>query len=353
MTRRHFFISKKVGVMIVTDNTMIGYDECYAQLSDIHWAKGMHLPHQFRNIAFGVQLAERDAGAQGKLPAFMVDMEKYFPGFLDECRHSCLNVTSRAAHFKQSRGGFINPKNMVMTVLGDGIDSLNSNENIAPTQIGSDVDALTRYATSTSEEYKRWLLPLNDGYEHDKWFKSFLKDIRKTQNYALISDYMHHIHNCDDVDTIQNVFTMVKRSIKFLDIFGPKVRDTLMFEGGYSCLVSGGSGDFLTEDTLWDFKVSKKLPTSVHTLQLLMYWRMGVHSIHPEYQNVKKIGVYNPRMNATFTYDISLIPDDVISVVDDDVIGYVGEFDRRTDKYLDMQSNGGLYDDIKGISKIK
>lgn len=277
----------------------------------------------------------------------MVDTE------FDEWPH-LLCVTSRAAHFKQPRGGFINPKNMVMTVLGDGIDSLNSNENIAPTQIGSDVDALTRYATSTSEEYKRWLyLWRNNDSDYGKWLKSFLKDIRKTQNYDLISDYMYHTHHCNDVDTIQNVLTMVKRSIKFFDICGPKVMDTLTFEGGYSRLVGVGTGDFLTEDTLWDFKVSKRLPTSVYTLQILMYWRMGVHSIHPEYQNVKKIGIYNPRMNATFTYDISLISDDVISVVDDDVIGYASEYERRTDKYLDMQSNDGLYGDMNGISKIK
>ena len=323
----------------------IDYDEYYAQLFDMHWAKGMHLPYRFVPVAVDVGCADR-RGAEGKLAAFMANAEKHFPGFLDECRHSSFHVTSRITQFKQPRGGLINPENMVMTVLGDGMDSLNSNENITAMQIGTDVDWLTRYATSTPEEYKRLL----SDYGRDKWWKSFLKNIRKTQDYALISNYMYHMHHCDsddcpdpDADTIQNVLTMVKRSIEFLDIFGPKVMDTLTFEGGYSCLVHIGSGDFLTEDTLWDFKVSKKLPTSAHTLQLLMYWRMGIHSIHPEYQNVKKIGIYNPRMNAAFTYDISLIPDDVISVVDDDVIGYAGEYDRRTDKYLDVRSNDGLY----------
>ena len=48
------------------------------------------------------------------------------------------------------------------------------------------------------------------------------------------------------------------------------------FEGGYTNIVSSGDGDYLTEDTLWDFKVSKEEPKSKYTLQLLMYYIMGV-----------------------------------------------------------------------------
>ncbi|MFU0512184.1 hypothetical protein [Gardnerella leopoldii] len=35
-----------------------------------------------------------------------------------------------------------------------------------------------------------------------------------------------------------------------------------------------------------DFKVSKEKLDKDQTLQLLMYWRMGLHSIHPEFQNI-------------------------------------------------------------------
>lgn len=44
------------------------------------------------------------------------------------------------------------------------------------------------------------------------------------------------------------------------------------FKGGYSPIVTAGDGDYLTKDTLWDFKVSKKELNSKHTLQLLMYY---------------------------------------------------------------------------------
>lgn len=50
---------------------------------------------------------------------------------------------------------------------------------------------------------------------------------------------------------------MVKRSLIFLEIYGPKIKDGLTFEGGYTKVVSAGDCDFLTRDTLRDFKVSK------------------------------------------------------------------------------------------------
>ena len=79
---------------------------------------------------------------------------------------------------------------------------------------------------------------------------------------------------------------------------------------------------FLTSDTLWDFKVSKNRITTKHTLQLLMYWRMGLHSIHPEYKSVKYLGIYNPRLNLVYRLNVEEISSDVIDEVETEVIGY-------------------------------
>jgi hypothetical protein len=104
--------------------------------------------------------------------------------------------------------------------------------------------------------------------------------------------------------------------------YGPVVKDGFTFEGGYTDIVSTGDGDFMTSDTLWDFKVSNKSPTNVHTLQLLMYYIMGQHSIHKEFRNIRKLGFYNPRLNAVYTLDVSAISSDVINDVSSNVIGY-------------------------------
>lgn len=90
-----------------------------------------------------------------------------------------------------------------------------------------------------------------------------------------------------DSDTIENIVIMVKRSLAFWKEYGPITKDGFNFEGGYTDIVSSGDGDYLTEDTLWDFKVSKEEPKSKYTLQLLMYYIMGCHSIHPEFQKIE------------------------------------------------------------------
>lgn len=90
-----------------------------------------------------------------------------------------------------------------------------------------------------------------------------------------------------DSDTIENIVIMVKRSLAFWKEYGPITKDGFTFEGGYTDIVSSGDGDYLTEDTLWDFKVSKEEPKSKYTLQLLMYYIMGCHSIHPEFQKIE------------------------------------------------------------------
>ena len=51
---------------------------------------------------------------------------------------------------------------------------------------------------------------------------------------------------------------MVQRSLHFLECYGLKVLDGFTLEGGYTNTVSACDGDFITADTLWDFKVSKE-----------------------------------------------------------------------------------------------
>ena len=48
---------------------------------------------------------------------------------------------------------------------------------------------------------------------------------------------------------------MVLRSLAFIENYGPIIKDGFTFEGGYTDIVSSGDGDYLTENTLWDFKV--------------------------------------------------------------------------------------------------
>ena len=53
-----------------------------------------------------------------------------------------------------------------------------------------------------------------------------------------------------------------------------------------------------------------------------MYYIMGTHSIHSEFDAVKKLGIFNPRKNKIYLADISSISPDIIKEVSCDVIGY-------------------------------
>lgn len=49
---------------------------------------------------------------------------------------------------------------------------------------------------------------------------------------------------------------------------------------------------------------------------------MGLHSIHPEFKNIRYLGVYNPRLNIVSRIAVADIPSDIISQVEHEVIGY-------------------------------
>lgn len=125
-----------------------------------------------------------------------------------------------------------------------------------------------------------------------------------------------------DANTIENIRTMVNRCLSFWEQYGPIILSEFTFEGGYTSTVNSGDGDFLTSDALWDLKVSKSPPTSKHSLQLLMYYVMGLHSIHNQFQNISYLGIFNPRLNIAYIYPTSSISTKIISEIETAVLCY-------------------------------
>lgn len=257
------------------------------------------------------------------------------------------SVTGRIRSIKQPRGGYIKPSEFKTIELNDG-QVLNGKENVHATIIGMTVDYLTRFmiganlseafkisikgvilatklgVITAQEESKKYLRGIN-GLDDDSiinackmvtfdvWYRNLInaplaKTARETN---------------PDKATIENIRTMVKRSINFFDEYGPITVDGFTFEpNGYTETVSTGDGDFLTADTLWDFKVTKSKPTNKHTLQLLMYWIMGQHSGKPEYKNLTKLGIFNPRLNTVYLLDMGNVSAKTIADVEKNVICY-------------------------------
>ncbi len=260
------------------------------------------------------------------------------------------SVTRRIGKVKQPRGGYINKKQFEIISFDDG-QEISNEENIHSSLIGLAIDYLTRWGMG-AKLTEAFEISLQGVWCYDMFMNKDLlkKDVAKKNAKKLLMgmkglDNQSIINACkmvgydacyragmtyykpvEDINpdqaTIDNIRIMVERSLAFWDTYGPVVKDGFTFEGGYTDIISFGDGDYLTADTLWDFKVSKDDPTSKHTLQLLVYYIMGCHSEHTEFKNIKKLGIFNPRKNQAYIIDIRAIPQEIIDEVSREVIGY-------------------------------
>lgn len=247
-------------------------------------------------------------------------------------------VTQRIKVIEQPRGGYV-PVRSFKKIKLDDEKELNSEENISPILVGLAVDYMTRYLLSrdakvafnislrgadiAKEKAKAKKLLLKIKGNDDKSIKCACKLVGYDVCYRADPGLFKGVDQINpDENTIQNIKIMLDRSISFWNKYGPVIKSDFTFEGGYTPVIHAGDGDYLTKDTLWDFKVTKKPPTSKHTLQLLIYYLMGTHSTHKEFLNITKLGIFNPRLNMIYLLDISKIEPYVIEIANADIIGY-------------------------------
>lgn len=248
------------------------------------------------------------------------------------------SVTQRISKIKQPRGGYINRKNFTIITLDDEI-KLHEKENIHPSLVGLVVDYMTRFCMGTPNK-KAFQISLQgatiakDDYNAHKLLSKINGlDIESVTSASKLVGYdvcsragMTHFKPIEEINpdnnTIDNIIAMVKRSLSFWEQYGPIVKDGFTFEGGYTPIISIGDGDYLTKDTLWDFKVSKEELKPKYTLQLLIYYIIGKHSKYKEFDSIEKLGVYNPRLNKVYILNVFDISKNVIDTVSRDIIGY-------------------------------
>lgn len=258
------------------------------------------------------------------------------------------SVTQRIKEIKQPRGGYIKPSQFKLQKIDDE-KILNEQENVHASVIGMAVDYLTRFVMG-ADILEAFKISCKGAKVAESMFKQ--KSALKTAQKLLVGikglDNNSVINACKmvtydvwyrnpmgamlakgveetnpDLETIENIQIMVERSVKFWEEFGPIIQDGFNFEpNGYTDTVNTGDGDYLTADTLWDFKVSKSKPTNKHTLQLLMYWIMGQHSGQKVYKNITRLGMFNPRLNFVYTLDLADIAPEIIEEIERDVICY-------------------------------
>lgn len=248
-----------------------------------------------------------------------------------------MTVMGRVKSYKQPYGGFIPPRSLKCVQFEDA--AVLGPENVHATIVGTAVDYLTRFmlGDSVDEAFRISLLgamragcsdEVHDfscnitGLDDDSIFAACIIVMFDSYYRAGVAPSQNPFELRADKSTCANIRTMVQRGLSFFEKYGPITDNAPTFPGGYTTTVTNGDGDFLTKDTLWDFKVSKSKPTSQNTLQLAMYYLMGKHSSNVHFETVEKIGIFNPRLNAAFILNMSDVSEDVIKAIEKDVIGY-------------------------------
>ena len=249
-----------------------------------------------------------------------------------------LSVTQRISFIKQPHGGYIKSSDMQVTYY-ESDEVLQDNEEVHASLIGLAVDYLTRFSIYPNklEAFKislKGAKKINDienaidlleeieGLD-DKSIENAIRLCGYDVNFRAGLQYYVPVNEIVvDQNSIDNVRIMVKRMLYFLDGEKEIMQYGFTFEGGYTNFIATGDGDVLTEDTLWDFKVSKSKINSKQTLQVLVYYLMGLHSIHRYYKDIKYLGIYNPRLNCSYKISVDSINKVIIKEVEKEVIGY-------------------------------
>ena len=223
--------------------------------------------------------------------------------------------------------------------------SLNGKENIPASNVGLAVDYLTRFRVTgnVEEAFDIPILGAKILFHNYRMSNKFIEclellelvkagDISSAVQLTTYDD-VYRVGITDiqklspDEATIENIKIMVNRGVSFLKRFS-EVKTGLTFEGGYTNIVVNGDCDYLTDNSLIDFKVLRGNVTNNHTLQILMYYLMGLYSIHSfEFQKVKWLALFNPRKNVVYYINVRRIPEAVINEVSREVIGYADRGD--------------------------
>lgn len=258
-----------------------------------------------------------------------------------------VSVTQRIKQVKQPWGGYIRPKTAFHVQQFDDETALNDEENIHPILVGLLVDYLTRFMNESSPE-EAFKISIQGAINIGEYglARAFLKRIKGLDDETIrcahklveydvyyrvgMSSFYSSVYRTMQKrdspiltdETIENIRTMVKRSLTFIENYGPITKDGFTLDGAYTDIITIGDGDYLTADTLWDFKVSKKEPNKDQTLQILIYYIMGKHSNYLEFNNIQNLGIFNPRLNKAYSLSVSDISDEIITEVSEKVIGY-------------------------------
>ena len=249
-------------------------------------------------------------------------------------------VTQRVKSVTQPKNGYL-PVSAFSVKRYEDNQKLHYKENVPPVYIGLAVDYLTRYKISENiyNAFDISILGakiLRDDYGKKREYEHSLHLLEQIQHGDIAAalqmvtyDDVYRAGKTDlptlrpDSATVENIKIMVNRGVTFLNHCSKEIYTGLSFDGGFTSTVVNGDCDYLTDNSLIDFKVIRGDITPDYTLQILMYYLLGCRSVHhKDFIKVKWLAFFNPRKNIVHYTKVDKIPTKILDEVAIKVIGY-------------------------------
>lgn len=245
-----------------------------------------------------------------------------------------VTITTLANNVKQPRGGYL-PVKLFKETHYESENELFPDENGSKSLIGTTEDNMTRVLLGAIPEKvfepaSFGMMAIKDlnfdlidevtGLDDDSilaaYQLSFYEQIYRS-GYKPTMDFELELPN---EHMVENIREMINRSLLYFKQQSKvtKVGETLSIK----CNVGNihGDYDYLTEDSLIDMKVLNKKITNKHTLQIILYWIIGMKSKKKRFNNVKYLKFYNPRLNVEYQFDLDELTSDILKPILDEVL---------------------------------
>ena len=245
-----------------------------------------------------------------------------------------VTITALTNNVKQPRGGYL-PVKLFKETHYESENELFPDENGSKSLIGTTVDNMTRILLGVKpdkvfEPASFGMLASKDlnfdliydviGLDDDSIFKAYQLSFYEQIYRSGFKPTMDFELELPDNHTVENIREMVNRSLLYFKQQNKvtKVGETLSIK----CHVGNihGDYDYLTEDSLVDMKVLTKKISNKHTLQIILYWIVGMKSKKKLFSNVKYLKLYNPRLNVEYSFDLDGLTPDILKSILDEVL---------------------------------
>ena len=125
------------------------------------------------------------------------------------------------------------------------------------------------------------------------------------------------------VNDISNILVLFIRTLDWIDRKASRrvVSNYKFYPNGYTEEVKYGIGDFILDNTLFELKCVQNVTTK-HTLQLLIYYCMALHSNNKVYKYIDELSIYNPLLDTSYSIEVKDISQELIDTINNEIIKY-------------------------------